>query len=241
MIGVGLSGLGTNGTPGLLAIAAVDGVRMVQSPHEGTFPNMPLSALVGAHVQYVVMPDQMGPLLEDLVVNPEFVKVVAPEVQAEIARLVLAAGANLTRSLDHSIEDILNVIRQDLAMDITFVTKQGGDDVDISHATPGPDDLRLLGITYSSPQSLRQRVLEGRLPAVMLGIERLRDTDDIPPLPLTVGAYMAMLVWLRAGTLYGMLCCLNATDSREMDQRYCRRLQMSAKQIARLVDDAGEK
>jgi hypothetical protein len=52
---------------------------------------------------------------------------------------------------------------------------------------------------------------------------------------------MATPVWLRAGTLYDMLCCVNATDSREMDQRYYRRLQMSAKQIARSVDNAGEK
>ena len=158
VIGVVLSGLGTDGTQGLLAIAGVDGVRVVQSPYEATFPNMPLSALVGDHVQYVVMPDQMGQLLEDLAVNPESVKVVAPEVQAEIAHLVLAAGANLTRSLDRSIEDILNMIRQDLAMDITFVTKQAGDDVAISHAMPGPDGLRLLGMTHSSHQSLRQRV-----------------------------------------------------------------------------------
>ena len=44
VIGVVLSGLGTNGTPGLLAIAAVDGVRVVQSPYEATFPSMPLRA-----------------------------------------------------------------------------------------------------------------------------------------------------------------------------------------------------
>jgi hypothetical protein len=241
VIGVVLSGLGTDGTKGLLTIADVDGVRVVQSPYEATFPSMPLSALIGDHVQYAVMLDQMGPLLEDLVANPESVEVVAPEVQAEIARLVLAAGANLTRSLDRSIEDILNVIRQDLAMDITFVTKQAGDDVAISHATPGPDGLRLQGMTHPKHQSLCQRVLEGRLPALMPDIEQLRATHDIPPLPLTVGAYMATPVWLRAGTLYGMLCCLNAAASREMDQRHYRRLQMSAKQIARLVDDAGEK
>lgn len=241
VIGVVLSGLGTDGTKGLLAVAGVDGVRVVQSPYEATFPGMPLSALIGDHVQYAVMLDQMGPLLEDLVVNPESVEVVAPEVQAEIARLVLAAGANLTRSLDRSIEDILTVIRQDLAMDITFVTKQAGDDVAISHATLGPDGLRLQGMTYPKHQSLCQRVLKGRLPAVMPDIERLRATHDIPPLPLAVGAYMATPVWLRAGTLYGMLCCLNAAASREMDQRHYRRLQMSAKQIARLVDDAGEK
>lgn len=241
VIGVVLNGLGNDGTKGLVAITKADGVRVVQSPCETTFPGMPMSALIGDHVQYAVMLDQMGALLKDLVVHPKSVEVVAPEVQAEMARLVLAAGANLTRSLDRSIEDILKVIREDLVMDITFVTKQAGDDVAISHATPGPDGLRLQGMTHPKHQSLCQRVLEGRLPALMPDIEQLRATHDIPPLPLTVGAYMATPVWLRAGTLYGMLCCLNAAASREMDQRYYRRLQMSARQIARLVDDAGEK
>ena len=55
VIGVVLSGLGTDGTTGLLAIAGVDGVRVVQSPYEATFPSMPLSALIGDHVQYAVM------------------------------------------------------------------------------------------------------------------------------------------------------------------------------------------
>ena len=142
--------------------------------------------------------------------NLESAKVVASKVQSEIARLVLAAGGNLTRSLDRSIEDILNVIRQYLAMDITFVTKQAGGDVAISHATPGPDGVRLQGMTHPKHQSLCQRVLEGRLPAVMPDIERLRETHDIPSLPLTVGAYRATPVLFRAGTLYGMLCYLNA-------------------------------
>ena len=57
-----LSGLGTDGTKGPLAIAGVDSVRVVQSPYEATFPSMPLSDLVGDHVHYAVMLDQMGPL-----------------------------------------------------------------------------------------------------------------------------------------------------------------------------------
>lgn len=241
VIGVVLSGLGTDGTKGLQAIAQVDGMRVVQSPYEATFPSMPMNALIGDHVQYAVMLDQMGALLADLVADPDSLEVIRPEVQAEVERLVLAAQANLTKSLDRSIDDILNVIREDLAMDITFVTKQTGDAVAISHATPGPGGIRMQGMTHPRHQSLCQRVLDGRLPAVMPDVEALRATHDVPSLPLAVGAYMATPVWLGDGTLYGMLCCLHLAVSRELDQRHYRRLQMSANQIARLVNDAGEK
>jgi hypothetical protein len=241
VIGVVLSGLGTDGTAGLNAITQVDGIRVVQSPYETAFPSMPTNALIGDNVQYAVMLDQMGELLEALVLDPASMEVATAEVQAEVARQVLLVAQTLTKSLDRSIEDILQVVRDDLAMDVTFVTKQAGDDGVVSHSTPGHGDMRLQGRSHPQHQSLCQRVLEGRLPAVMPDVEALRATHDVPALPMVVGAYMATPVWLSNGTLYGMLCCLSATVSRELDQRHYTRLQMSARQIARLVNEAGEK
>lgn len=237
VIGVVLSGLGVDGTKGLRAITQVDGLRVVQSPFDATFPGMPTNALIGDDVQYAVMLDQMGHLLTTLVTDPESVKVVMPKVQAEVARQVLAVAQTLTKSLDHSIEDILQVIRSDLGMDIVFVTKQVGNDIVISHSTPGPNDMRMQGMSYPKHQSLCQRVLDGRLPAVMPDVEALRLTHDLPVIPLIIGAYMATPVWLADGALYGMLCCLNAAVSRELDQRHHLRLQMSARQISRLVNE----
>jgi hypothetical protein len=63
----------------------------------------------------------------------------------------------------------------------------------------------------------------------------------VPVTPVTPGAYMAAPVWLRSGALYGTLCCLNLAATPELGQRHHERLQMSARQIARLVNEAGEK
>jgi two-component system chemotaxis response regulator CheB len=70
VIGVVLSGLGKDGTLGLQAITAVDGIRVVQSPSDVAFSGMPSSALLGDSVQHAVMLDRMGQLLESLVADP---------------------------------------------------------------------------------------------------------------------------------------------------------------------------
>lgn len=240
VIGLVLSGLGTDGTKGLRAIAKVDGIRVVQSPYEATFPSMPLSALVGEDVQYAVMLDQMGALLADLIAVPAAVEVDATEAHVEAARQVVAVEANLTKSLDRSINDILRVIREDLVMDITFITQHRGDDLMVTHATFEPGGVRLQGMSHPRHQSLCQRVLEGRLPAVMPDVDALRSTHDVPVTALPVKSYMAAPVRLRDGTLYGMLCSLNAAVTRELDQRHYQRMQLSARQIARLVNQAWE-
>lgn len=148
VIGVVLSGLGTDGTKGLLAITQVDGIRVVQSPFEATFPSMPTNALLGDDVQYAVMLDQVGELLEALVTDPESLEVATAEVQVEVTRQVLQVAQTLTKSLDRIIEDILCVARDDLTMDIAFVTKRAGDDVMVSHSTPGPSEIRLQGRSH---------------------------------------------------------------------------------------------
>lgn len=66
VIGVVLSGGGTSGTQGLQEITAAGGIRIVQSPVEARFSAMPISALLGDHVQFSVMLDQMGRLLAAL-------------------------------------------------------------------------------------------------------------------------------------------------------------------------------
>jgi hypothetical protein len=240
VIGVVLSGLGADGTQGLQAITRVDGIRVVQSPFDATFPGMPASALIGDNVQFAVMLDQMGTLLTALVTDPESVKATTPDVQAELTRQVLTVAQTLTKSLDRSIEDVLRVARDNLVMDIVLVTRQRGDRIVITHSTPGPAEMRMQGMSYPKHHSLCQRVLEGRLPAVMPDVEALRSSHDLPVLSLAVGAFMATPVWLSNGTLYGMLCCFNAAVSRELDQRHYLRLQLSARQIARIVNETGD-
>ncbi|RZI59859.1 MAG: hypothetical protein EOP14_03520 [Pseudomonas sp.] len=66
-IGVVLSGRGKDGTSGLRAITDAGGTRIVQSPSEANHPAMPTHALMGDHVEFTVLLDEMGTLLNQLV------------------------------------------------------------------------------------------------------------------------------------------------------------------------------
>jgi hypothetical protein len=132
-------------------------------------------------------------------------------------------------------------MRMELVMDIVFVSKVAGDAVIVTHSTSSLDKAGIQGMSHPKAQSLCQLILDGRLPTVIPDVAVLRLTHDVPVTPVTSGAYMAAPVWLRSGALYGTLCCLNVAASPELGQRHYERLQMSARQIARLVNEAGEK
>lgn len=237
-IGVVLSGLGTDGTRGLKAIFKVEGTRIIQSPSESTFSSMPSNALLGHHVQHSVLLDQLGHLLVSLTGQPESADEVFADKPIKLRRRVLTSSEQRTESLDRSIVSILNVMREQLLMDIVLVTKQAGDRVVITHSSNSVDDTSIQGLSLPKNQTLCQRVLDGHLPAVMPDVEMMRLTHDLPDTPVHVGAYMAAPVWLQNGDLYGTLCCLSNNSSPELDQLKYQRLQMSARQIARLVNEA---
>jgi hypothetical protein len=241
VIGVVLSGLGTDGTIGFQAITKAEGIRIVQSPTEAVFSGMPTSALNGDHVQYSVMLDQLVVLLKALMVQPDPAQTLSTEVGAELTQLLSTSKEDRAKSLDRSITDLLELMRLELAMDIVFVSKEAGDAGIVSQSTSNPNEAgSQQGTSLSRTQSLDQRVLHGRLPTVMPDVAAFPLTHDVPVISITPDAYMTAPVWLRSGTLYGTLCCLDLAVSPELGQRRYERLQMSARQIARLVNEAGE-
>ena len=70
VIGVVLSGEGHDGTRGLTEVAKHGGVRIVQSPSDSQRPQMPSSAVLDDHPNYVEMVDDIAPLLMRLVQSP---------------------------------------------------------------------------------------------------------------------------------------------------------------------------
>lgn len=238
-IGVVLSGLGTDGAYGLKAITKVNGTRIIQSPSESTFSGMPSNALLTDHVQHSVLLDQLGQLLISLTDDVKTTGEVFSDRPVKSPRRILTSGERRTETLDRSIVGILSVMREQLAIDIVLVTKKAGDQVIVSHLAGDIDDDDIQGMSLPKDQTLCQRVLDGHLPAVMPDVDMLRLTHDVPATPFHVGAYMAAPVWLQNGELYGTLCCLRNHSAPELDQLHYQRLQMSARQIARLVNEAG--
>lgn len=141
--------------------------------------------------------------------------------------------------LSRSITDLLHLIREDLAMDMVLVTIHVDDQIVVSHAAAAAEECNIEGFSHPKELSICQRVLEGRLPAVIPDMAALKQTHDVPPTPVVPAAFMAVPVILSCGRHYGVLCCLKSTPMPELDELHHRRLQMSAQHIARLVDEAG--
>src|SRR5688572_30825396 len=66
VIGVVLSGALDDGTAGLQAIKAADGIAVVQDPQDARMPSMPLHALRSVEVDHCVPAEEIGPLLMQL-------------------------------------------------------------------------------------------------------------------------------------------------------------------------------
>ena len=64
--GIVLSGVGSDGANGCLAIKSQGGLTMAQQPADAQFDGMPIEAIRIGAVQHVVMPEKMGTLLVSL-------------------------------------------------------------------------------------------------------------------------------------------------------------------------------
>jgi len=69
VIGVVLTGGGMDGSAGLVAIKARGGMCVVQSPADAQAPSMPIHAIIRDSPNYVVLLDDLGPLLKEMVTS----------------------------------------------------------------------------------------------------------------------------------------------------------------------------
>lgn len=99
-----------------------------------------------------------------------------------------ATGRNEKDLLRQSITEVLRLIREDLVMDMVLITIHVGDNVTISHATTAPEEATIEGMCHASDQSICQRMLKGRLPAVIPDLAALRRTHDVPVTSVKRGA-----------------------------------------------------
>jgi two-component system, chemotaxis family, CheB/CheR fusion protein len=115
LVGVILSGMGSDGVSGARAVKEHGGTIVIQEPSSATYPSMPL-ALAPTMVDIVAKPGEMGPVLHDLVTEHvltedssdnalrtfltqvrdrsgiDFLQYKMPTIRRRLARLMTAAG-----------------------------------------------------------------------------------------------------------------------------------------------------
>jgi hypothetical protein len=155
----------------------------------------------------------------------------------QLQGIVCATTDRADRPLDHTITDILRLVREDFGMDVVFVARLVNDLNVVTLADSVSEEMDIEGFSHPKAESFCQRVLDGRLPSVIPDVDLLRGTHEVPPTPVPVKSYMAAPVRLKDGSFYGMLCCASAEARSDISARDYKRLEMSARLVARLINE----
>ncbi len=133
----------------------------------------------------------------------------------------LAPFLGASPSLDGSpIDAILDAVRQHLGMEIAFASRFVDGRREFTHiratvpVPASPGDSEPLEDTFC------QRILEGRLPALINDAQQLEAAADmVLTRALPIGAHLNVPLRLADGTIYGTFCCLSRHADHSLTER----------------------
>jgi GAF domain-containing protein len=140
-----------------------------------------------------------------------------------------------------TIESLLSLVRENLEMDVAFVSAFAGDQL-VFRALEGDAGSFGWREGESIPldESYCKRVLDGRLPNV---VPDSRSEDSTKDLWVTseanIGSYVAVPVVLSDGRLYGTLCCVSHKADRGLRERDLGLMEGIARELSRRIKREG--
>lgn len=139
-------------------------------------------------------------------------------------------------SVKRAIGELLYTVRELLRLDVVFVGEIVAGRRVFRHIdtalSPAPIEV---GGSHPLHDTLCQRILEGRLPAVIPDVRAIAASEGLPPEYGVLGAHIGVPVRLPGGRLYGMLCGFNLGGGGTLSARDVRRLEIAAASAARLI------
>ena len=162
----------------------------------------------------------------------------APGGEPERELLIATADMGDAR-IDAGLQDLLRLIRRELAMDVAFLAEF----VDGRRVFRQVDAGQGLGIvapgdSHALEDSLCQRIVDGRIPRDIGDLDAVRARQVLPQTSASLAAHIGVPVRLRDGTVYGTLCCFSFAKHTGLGEMHLQRLQMSAHLAAQLLDEA---
>ncbi|MGZ3723276.1 MAG: chemotaxis protein CheB, partial [Bdellovibrionales bacterium] len=113
-IGVVLSGTGTDGTHGLVAVKAAGGIAIAQTPASAKFDGMPQSAIDAGMADLILTPEQIAEELARISHHPYVAQITPASLETEPA-----AAVSLTGPKDH-LSQIFLQLRKQCHVDFTY-------------------------------------------------------------------------------------------------------------------------
>lgn len=153
--------------------------------------------------------------------------------------LRVATGARDGQRVEPGMRRLLQLIRDELRMDVAFVSEFVNGQRVLRYVDAGPGGEAVVpGLSHPMEHTLCQRVIDGRLPNLVPDLSALRKTMTLPVFPIPIGAHLSVPVQRHDGRIYGTLCCFSFDPDPAVSERHLRRLEMSARLAARLLDEA---
>lgn len=168
--------------------------------------------------------------------NPEALSV-------RVCEMLVATADGSDDLIDSAVTEMLQLLRQRLAMDVVFVSEfVDGQRVFryVDSAGNRSKNKPLIPLGHSDPleQTWCQRVVDGRLPQFITDSNKLPDRAKLPATPFPIGTYLSTPIFLNDGRVYGTLCCFSFSPNEHIQQRDFKNLQSVATLVARKIDSS---
>lgn len=158
----------------------------------------------------------------------------------KVSELLVATTDNADALIDDSVQQVLILLREQMNMDVVFVSEFTGKRRVIRQVATGPGDP-VIAAGQSDPleTSWCQRVVDGRLPGYIANTAALPEAAALTKdLPFPIGTHISTPIVLQDGEVYGTLCCFSFHAQDTHNPEDLRRLQFSAKLTAGRIDKA---
>ena len=162
-------------------------------------------------------------------------------LSVRVSEMLVATADGSDDLIDTAVTEILQLLRQRLAMDVVFISEfVDGQRVFRYVDSPGNKSKNkpLIPVGHSDPleQTWCQRVVDGRLPQFITDSNKLPDRARLPAVPFPIGTYLSTPIILNGGRVYGTLCCFSFSPNEHVQERDLKNLQSVATLVATKID-----
>ena len=154
-----------------------------------------------------------------------------------ISELLVATSDGCDPELGEKITELLCKLRQQLNMDLVFVSEfLNGQRV--FRYVEGETMALGIHVGDASPleESYCKRVVQGRLPELVYDAAAFSQELGLPATGFRVGAHLSTPVCLSDGRIYGTLCCFSTQATPNLRSADLSRLKGCARLVARKIE-----
>lgn len=164
-------------------------------------------------------------------------------LSVQVSEMLVATADGSDDLIDKAVTEMLQLLRQRLAMDVVFVSEfVDGQRVFryVDSPNNSPKNQPLIPVGHSDPleQTWCQRVVDGRLPQFVTDTNKLPNRAKLPAVPFPIGTYLSTPIFLSDGRVYGTLCCFSFSPNEQIQERDLKNLQSVATLVARKISES---